>query len=155
MGIKCVKPIHITRDAIREQFDNRFSRNYEKRLFASSRLSVLMQKLRSQWAGFSLNSRYVSIFQKFFDNSSFTKIWREKKVYFTWVLLHLWHNLAEFFLEWVILHIKSVEKIKTHILRSIFFLIENHAIWNNVEKYGTAGQVPNDNMAHAQSMLDN
>jgi len=37
-----------------------------------------------------------------------------------------------------------VEKIKTHILYSVTFFSENHAIYENVEKYGTAGQAIND-----------
>jgi len=35
------------------------------------------------------------------------------------------------------------------------FVLENHAIVrDNVEKHGRAGQVTDDNMAHAQYMLD-
>ena len=48
--------------------------------------------------------------------------------------IHLWY-LAQFVLEWEILHIKLVKKIKTHILRSItLFLFENPAVyemWKN------------------------
>jgi hypothetical protein len=36
-----------------------------------------------------------------------------------------------------------------------FFFFENHGImWDNVEKYCTAGQTTDKNMAYAQGMLD-
>jgi hypothetical protein len=53
--------------------------------------------------------------------------------------LHLWEYLAEFFLEWEIFQTKVVEKIQTHILRSVTFFspLENRAIyelmWKNVK----------------------
>jgi hypothetical protein len=45
---------------------------------------------------------------------------------------------------------KVVEKIKTHIVFSNFFLVK----CANVQKYCTAGQVTDDNMALAHCMLD-
>jgi len=52
---------------------------------------------------------------------------------------------------------KVVDKIKTHILCSItyFFFRKSCRLWENVEKYCTAGQAADDNMAHAYGMLDN
>ena len=48
-----------------------------------------------------------------------------------------------------------VEKIKTHILRSVTFFRKLCRLWDNVEKYGRARQ-PMDgyNTAHALEMLD-
>ena len=39
-----------------------------------------------------------------------------------------------------------VEKIKTHVFWSNFFVFEIRAIWDNVEKYGRARQVTGDNI---------
>jgi hypothetical protein len=48
---------------------------------------------------------------------------------------------------------KVVEKIKTHILGSIFFF-ENPALYEiKLKKYCGAGQVTDDNMAHAHCVL--
>jgi len=41
---------------------------------------------------------------------------------------HFWSYLAQFFLEWEIRQIKTVEKIETHILYSIFFFFKNRAV---------------------------
>jgi hypothetical protein len=42
--------------------------------------------------------------------------------------------------------VKSVEKIKTHILCSITFSRQSFRIWDNVEKYDRARQATNDNI---------
>ena len=47
-----------------------------------------------------------------------------------------------------------VEKIKTHIYIQYFFF-ENPAVYGITEKYGTAGQSTDVNMAHALCMLGN
>jgi hypothetical protein len=47
-----------------------------------------------------------------------------------------------------------VEKIKTHILCSNFFPRKSCSLCEVVEKYGTARQSANDNMAHALCWLD-
>ena len=69
---------------------------------------------------------------------------------------YFWLYLVQFFLEWGMFQIKFVEKIETHILRSItFFFRKSCRLWYNVEKYCTAGQATDNNMAHAHCMLDN
>ena len=64
-----------------------------------------------------------------------------------------WSYLAQFFLEWEMFETKVVEKIKTHILRSIIFLLENRAVykimWKNIVK-----RVRPQTMTHAHCMLD-
>ena len=65
-----------------------------------------------------------------------------------------WSYLAQFFLEWEMFQTKVVEKIKTHILCSVTFFRKSYRLWDNVEKYCTAGQATDDNMAHAHFMLD-
>jgi len=53
-------------------------------------------------------------------------------------------------------HTRVVDKIETHILCSATFLKQNIVPFMSVvEKYGTAGQATDDNMAHAHFMLDN
>ena len=68
---------------------------------------------------------------------------------------HFWSYLAQFFSEWEIFRMKVAQKIKTHILFSIFFLRKSGHFYDNVEKYCTVGQATDDNMAHAHCMLDN
>jgi len=41
---------------------------------------------------------------------------------------------------------KVVEKIKTNILCSVTFFRKSRCLWDNVEKYGRAGQVTDDNI---------
>jgi hypothetical protein len=70
--------------------------------------------------------------------------------------IHVWSYLNELFLGWKILQTKVVEKISTHILcsKKFFFPRKSCRLWDNVEKYCTAGQVKDDNTAHAHCMLD-
>ena len=67
----------------------------------------------------------------------------------------LWLYFAEFFLEWEMLQIKVVDKIKTHTVRSITFFLwkKKRAFYGNVEKYRRAGQATDDR-THAHCMLD-
>ena len=59
--------------------------------------------------------------------------------------IHLWY-LAHFFSEWEMFQTKVVEKIKTHLLRSITFLRKSCRLWDKVEKYCTAGQATDGNL---------
>jgi hypothetical protein len=54
---------------------------------------------------------------------------------------HLWRYLAEFFLEWEIIKIKVVEKIKTHILCSKTFS-ENRVVYEIMSKNMVDPEVP-------------
>ena len=49
---------------------------------------------------------------------------------------------------------KFVQKIKTHIVRSILFFFKSCRLWDDVKKYCIAGQATDDNKAHAHCMLD-
>ena len=62
-------------------------------------------------------------------------------------------HLAHFFLVWEMFQTKFVEKIKTHILYSVTFFRKSCRLWENVEKYCTAGQATDENIAHAQCMM--
>ena len=50
--------------------------------------------------------------------------------------IHFWSHLAQFFSEWEMFQRKVVQKIKTHILRSVTHFFENRALyeimWKNV-----------------------
>ena len=66
--------------------------------------------------------------------------------YFTWRRIYkMWQLLAEFILEWEMFQINVVEKIKTHILHSIFFFSKMVPLWDKVEKYSRATQATYDN----------
>jgi len=56
-----------------------------------------------------------------------------------------YHTLAQFFLEWEMLHSKVVEKLKIHILCSVTVCRKSCRLWDNVEKYGRTGQATYDN----------
>jgi hypothetical protein len=57
----------------------------------------------------------------------------------------LWY-LAEFFLEWEMFQTKVVQQNKTHILCSVTILWKSCRLWDNVGKYGTAGQITDYNI---------
>jgi hypothetical protein len=60
------------------------------------------------------------------------------------------------FLEWEMFQTKVADEITTRVLCSVtFFFRKSCPIWDNVEKYWTAGQAIDDNMAHAYCILDN
>jgi len=39
-----------------------------------------------------------------------------------------------------------IDKIKTHILRSVTCFRKSYRLWDNVEKYGTSGQSTDDSI---------
>jgi hypothetical protein len=65
----------------------------------------------------------------------------------------LWQYLAEFFLEWEMFQIKSVEKIKIQILCSMSFFRKSCRSWGNVEKFDGAREAADGNMT-TRYMLD-
>jgi hypothetical protein len=61
---------------------------------------------------------------------------------------HLWRYLVEFFLEWEMFYTNIVEKIKTHILRSITFFWKSRRIWEcRKVRWSKRGQKLRHNMA--------
>jgi len=71
------------------------------------------------------------------------------------VNINFWSYLAQICLEWQMFRTTVVQKIKTHILFSMtYFFGKSCRLWDNVEKYCTAGQATDDNMAHAHCLLD-
>jgi len=50
---------------------------------------------------------------------------------------------------------KSFRETQTYLMsNSLFFFRRPCRLWDNVEKFGIAGQAIDDNMAHAHYMLD-
>ena len=118
-----------------------------KRLLRSSCVCLSVSPYgttRLQLNGFSWNliSQYFSkICRKIKFHSNLKKI--TGTVIKTYV--HLKQYLAEF-LEWEKFQTKVVQQIKTHILRSKTLFWKSCRLWDNVEKYGTTGQVADDNI---------
>jgi hypothetical protein len=69
--------------------------------------------------------------------------------------IHFKNYLAHFLLEWEMFETKFIEKTKTHFFLSVMYLRKSCRLWDNVKKYGRAKEATDDNMAHAQYMLDN
>jgi hypothetical protein len=120
----------------------------------SVRLSVRMEQLGSHWTDFH-EIWYWRIFRKSVEKIQVSLKSDKSKGYFTWRPIYIFLSyLADFFLEWEMFQTKAVEKIKTHILFSITFFLKSCCLWENMEKYCTAGQVTDGNMAHAHCMLE-
>jgi hypothetical protein len=69
--------------------------------------------------------------------------------------IHFSSFLAQFFLEWEVFQTEVVEKTKTNFMHNIFFSPrKSRRLWDNVEKYCTAGLATDDSMAQAHCMLD-
>jgi len=54
--------------------------------------------------------------------------------------IHFLTYLAQFFLEWEMFQTEVVEEIKTHFLFPITFCRKSYRLWDNVEKYRSAGR---------------
>ena len=68
---------------------------------------------------------------------------------------HLWQYLAKFFLKWEMLQTKVVEKIRTHVLRSVTFS-ENRAVREIMPKNMVEPERPQmrHKMSHTSCVLD-
>ena len=114
----------------------------------SACLCALMEQLGSHWMDFN-EIWYLSIFQKFAK-----KIQISLKLTRIMGTLHkdLWTFMTVY--HWILLRKRNVsgknysENQNTHFIFSNFFFFfwKSFCLWNNVEKYGTAGQATDDNM---------
>jgi hypothetical protein len=69
--------------------------------------------------------------------------------YSLWRCMYMYDSISlhSFFLESEIFQTGNVDKIKTHILCSIAFFLNNHChLWYNVDKYGRSRQATDDNI---------
>ena len=91
------------------------SQNFEMRICLSIcsflRLSVCMDQFGSHWTDFQ-EIWYLNIFRKSVEII---------EVFYMKTNVHFWSHLAQYFLEWELLHANVVEKIRSQILRSIMF----------------------------------
>ena len=63
--------------------------------------------------------------------------------------------LTRLFSEWKMFRTKFVQKILTHVVGSMtFFFFKSCHLWDNIEKYSWARQAADENMIHADCMLD-
>jgi hypothetical protein len=132
-----------------------------KGLLGTSCLSVCV----FVWLQGTIQSTLVGFSWKFiFEDSS--KICRKKnKVslkskkkdrYFTWITQYIYNNIPVSSSSNNKCSDKSVERIKTYTLYvQHLFPWKSSSLWDNVEKYGTAGRATDDHTAHALYMLDN
>ena len=68
---------------------------------------------------------------------------------------YIFDHMSQFFLEWDKFQTKVVEKSKTYILYLInLFSRKSFRLWDNVEKYCTAGQAIDNNTTHAHCVPD-
>jgi hypothetical protein len=123
-------------------------------------MNVFMPVCPSAWNN-SASTGWILI--KFGIWRFFIKLWRQLKFHWNLTLItvlymkthkHLWWYLAEFSLEWEMFQTKVVQKIKTHIVCSIFFSRKSCRLWDSVEKHFRYGQATDDNMTHVHCMLD-
>jgi hypothetical protein len=109
-------------------------------------LSVSMEQLDSHWKDF-YEIWFLSVFRKSVEKNHVSLRSDKNNGYFTWRRMHICDNiLLSYFLEWEMLQTRVVEKIKTHILWSIFFFRKSCRLYHNVEKYGRAKQSTDDNI---------
>ena len=131
------------------------SQNYEKRLIASSCLSVCLsvrlcfhpheKKTRLPRDGFSWNLIFECCFRKYAEKTQVSLKSSNNNGTVHEDQYTFWSYLAQLFLERTMFHTNIVEKIKTHILPSITFCRKSCRLRNNVQKCCTA---------HAHCMLD-
>jgi hypothetical protein len=86
---------------------------------------------------------YLCIFQKSVKNIQVSLESYKNKRHFQETCVYLWSFRTNI-----------LGKIKTHILFSMPFARKSCPSWDNVEKYGTARQATDNNMAHARCMFD-
>jgi hypothetical protein len=132
--------------------------NCEKRLPASSYLSVCLSVrpyVRMEQLGFQLMEfqNIWSIFRKSVEKILDSLKFDKNEWYFTWRPINNFIITPS-----VLLGMRNVsdkicrENQIIHFMFNTFFL--SCRLWDIVEKYGTAGQATDENMAHAHCMLN-
>jgi len=69
--------------------------------------------------------------------------------------IHFGSHVVQFSLKWEMFQKKFVDKVKTHILRSVTLSRKSCRLWDNLEKLAKAGQATDKNMAHVNWILNN
>jgi len=114
-----------------------------------------MERLSSHWTNFKEILTFEKLWKICQENSNFTKIWQEFRVLYMKTNIQLYSYLAQFFLECEMFPTNLYRKSKHTFYWMKFFFRKSRNLWDNVEKHCRAGQVTDDNMAHAHCMLNN
>jgi hypothetical protein len=118
----------------------------------SVRLPARMEHLGSNCTNF-YEIWHLSIFRK--SMQKFQVVLKcDKSSGYLKTNIHFWSCLALVFLRMKNVAGKICRENKPHILYSVTSFRKSWLLWDNVEKYCTARQVTDDNMAHGQCMLD-
>jgi hypothetical protein len=131
------------------------SENCERRLLASSCLSVRLSSWKkSAFTGRILEKSDIRVQKKSVQKFKFLQYWTRMTG-----TLHADRYTFLIISRSVLLRMRNVsdkscrESQNTHFVFSNFFR-KSCRLWDNVEKYGTAGQGTDGNMAHAHCVLD-
>ena len=122
----------------------------------SVRPSARLEQLGSHCTDFH-EIWYLSIFQNYVENFQVSLTSDKNKGYFTWRPINIfWSFLAQFFLEWEMLHKKkSCRENHNTFYVPWFFTRKSCRLIDNVEWYCRAGRATDDNMVQSHCMLDN
>jgi len=126
-----------------------------KRPLSSSCLSVsvCMKQLSSHWTDFQEIFIFEYLFKSIEKIQVSLKFWQELLLSYMKTKIHFWSYLAHFSLEWEMCQ-SYRENQNTHFNLLFLFFQKMCYFWDNVEKYCTAGQAGDCNIAHAHCMLD-
>ena len=133
------------------------SQNCEKNTISfvmSVRPSVRMEQLNSHWTDF-YDIWYLRIFRKSVEKIQVSLKSDKNKGYFTLKPIYIFILSRSFLLRMRNVSDKSCRANQNkHFIFSNFIFRKSCLLWDNVEKYGRAGQAMCDNMTHAHCMLD-
>jgi len=116
-------------------------------------LFIQMEELSSVWTDFN-EILYLSIFRKYFSKIQLSLRPDESNCYFTWRPTHFLIISRSFNLVMRNVTDKICRKYQSkHSIFSNYFQ-QSWRLWDNVEKYCTAEQGRDNNIAHAQCKLD-
>ena len=117
-------------------------------------MSFFKEQLEFHWKDFH-EIWYLRIFQKPVEEIQVSLISHRNNGHFTWRCTYIYGT--------ILINSSSNEKCfrqklnrkSEHTLCTTTFFLKLCHLWDNVEKYGRAGQVTDDNTAHALGMLGN
>jgi hypothetical protein len=119
----------------------------------SVRPSIRMEQLGFHWTDFH-EIWYLS-FPKSVDKIQDSLKPEKNKGYFKWRLMYIYDSISPNSSYNEKCSRQKFYRISKHVLYWITFFSKKCRLWDNVEEYGTAGHVTDENTAHALCMLDN
>jgi hypothetical protein len=127
--------VHLGRYLIPSSRFHACSNYCERRLLASSCVSVRIQQLGSHWLDFHENW-YLRIVRKYVEKIKFCLKSDKNQGYFTLIRMYIYDNISLISsYEWEVFRMKLVDKIKTRFSFNIFFFRKLCRLWDNVEKH--------------------